>query len=96
MPLHLTKIFALRVQFLDEGTKRSRFGLDMVSKEDAQVVQTVIRGFSPWQPLRCETVRCLGETGFSFSENVAVSSASSAFSLSSNDAYYAPVVRFPF
>ncbi|GFS76261.1 hypothetical protein TNCV_4667981 [Trichonephila clavipes] len=35
-------------------------------------VQTVIRGFSPWQPLRCETVRCLGETGFSFSANVAV------------------------
>ncbi|GFT92151.1 hypothetical protein TNCV_1972951 [Trichonephila clavipes] len=39
---------------------------------DGQEVQTVIRGFSPWQPPRCETVLCLGETGFSFSINMAV------------------------
>ena len=68
----MTKISVLRAQFLDEGTKRSRLGLDLVSKVDGQAVQTVIRGFSPWQQLKCETVRCLGETGFYFSANVAV------------------------
>ena len=66
------KISVLRVQFLDEGTKRSRLGLDLVSKVDGQAVQAVIPGFLPWQPLRCEMVYCLGETGFSFSANVAV------------------------
>ena len=40
--------------------------LDLVSKAGGQAVQTVIREFSPWQQVRCETVRCLGETGFSF------------------------------
>ena len=40
--------------------------------EDGQAVQTVVRGFSPWQQLRCERVRCLGKTGFSFSANVVV------------------------
>ncbi|GFV22121.1 hypothetical protein TNCV_5006041 [Trichonephila clavipes] len=39
---------------------------------DGQAVQTVIHGSSPWQPLRCETVRCLGQKGFSFSANEAV------------------------
>ena len=72
LPLHLTKISVLRTQFLDEGTKRSRLGLDLVSKANGQAIQTVIRGFSPWQQLRCETVRFLGETGFSFSATVAV------------------------
>ena len=72
LPLHLTKISDLRVQFLNEVTKRSRLGLDPVSKADGEAVQTVIREFSSWQQLRCDTVRCLGETGFSFSENVAV------------------------
>ena len=72
MPLHLTKISVLRAQFLDEGTRRSRLGLDLVSRADGQAVRSVIRGFSPWQPLRCETVRCPDETGFSFSANVAV------------------------
>ena len=47
-------------------------GLDLVSKVDGQAVQTVIREFSPWQQLKCETVRFLGETGFSFSANVVV------------------------
>ena len=61
------KISVLSAQFLDEGTKRSRLGLDLVSKADGQPIQTVIRGFSPWKQLRC-----LGETGFSFSANVAV------------------------
>ena len=28
----------LRAQFLDEGTKRSRLGLDLVSKADGQAV----------------------------------------------------------
>ena len=65
------KISVLRAQFLHEGTKKSRLGLDLVSKADGPAVQTIIRGFSPWQPLRCETVR-LGETGFSFTANVAV------------------------
>ena len=66
------KISVLRTQCLDEETKRSRLGLDLASKADGQAVQTVIRGFSPWQQLRCETVRCLGETGFSISANVAI------------------------
>ena len=61
------KISVLRAQFLDEKTKRSHLGLDLVSKTDGQAVQTVIRGFSPWQQMRC-----LGETAFSFSANVAV------------------------
>lgn len=60
------------IQFLDEGTTRSCLGLDLISKADSQPVQTINRGFSPWQPLRCETARCFGETGFSFSANVAV------------------------
>ena len=47
LPLHLTKISVLRAQFLDEGTKRSRLGLDLVIKADGQAVQTVIREFSP-------------------------------------------------
>ena len=72
LSLHLTKISVLRAQFLDKGTKRSRLRLDLVSEANGQAVQTVIRGFSSWQQLRCETVRCLGETGFSFSANVAV------------------------
>ena len=50
----------------------SLLGLDLLSKVDGQAVQTLIRGFSPWQQLSCETVHCLGETGFSFSTNVVV------------------------
>ncbi|GFV80725.1 hypothetical protein TNCV_4618871 [Trichonephila clavipes] len=71
--LHLTKLSIIRTQFLDDGTNISRLGLDLVSKVDGQAVETVIRGFSPWQPLRCETVRVEhGETRFSFSASVVV------------------------
>ena len=56
----------------NKDTKRSPLELDLASKADGQAVQTLIRGFSPWQQLRCETVRCPAETGFSFSPNVAV------------------------
>ena len=53
LPLHLTKISVLRAQFLDERTKWSRLGVDLVSKADGRAVQSVIREFSPWQQLRC-------------------------------------------
>ena len=43
------------------GNKKMRLGLDLVSKADGQAVQTVIRGFSPWQQLWCEALRCHGE-----------------------------------
>ena len=57
LPAHLKKTSVLRGQFLDEGTKRSRFGLDLGSMAYGQAVQTVIHGFSPWRPLRCETAQ---------------------------------------
>ncbi|GFY03255.1 hypothetical protein TNCV_1172151 [Trichonephila clavipes] len=57
---------------VDEGTKGRRLGIDLVSEADCQAAETVKRGTSPWKPLRCETVRCLGETGFSLSANGAV------------------------
>ena len=44
---HLKKTSMLRGQFLDEGTKRNRLGLDLVSMADGQAVQTVIHRFSP-------------------------------------------------
>ncbi|GFV15885.1 hypothetical protein TNCV_988681 [Trichonephila clavipes] len=53
LPFHLTKISVLQVQVLDEGTKISHLRLDLMSKTDDQAVQTIIRGFSPWHPLRC-------------------------------------------
>ena len=57
LPPHLKKTSVVRGQFLDEGPKRSRLGLDLVSMADGQAVQTVIHGFSPWRPLRCETAQ---------------------------------------
>ncbi|GFX49273.1 hypothetical protein TNCV_3333911 [Trichonephila clavipes] len=54
--MHLAEISVLRVQFLDEGTKRSRLGVDLVSKVADQAVQAVIRGFSSRQPLRLVAV----------------------------------------
>lgn len=72
LPPYLTKIIVRRARFFVDGTGRSHLGLDLVNKVDGQAVQIAIHGFLTWQLLRCETRRCLGKTGFSFSANVVV------------------------
>lgn len=58
--------------------------LDLLEKDSGQVDQTVIRRFSPCQPLKCETTYGLDEVEFFFLEMYPFS-AISTFSLSTND-----------